>query len=245
MASSDVTVDELTWFHGIDRKIFTILVINLRRDIAESIRVVGLWLWLEAMGYPNIILSLLSSTEPFIELVVNEAILCLNTIDNKEYSPSSTEIPYMKKLMNRDISLLFIHGQRVSAITKILQFVSDIAPKIFDDILKKAVRHQSRVMGSDGSDQSSDSHPDVRTIFITFARGYPISESELKDFFNMNYGECVESIYMQPVVPHSEAKAAVVSAMVSELEHWKDVDVEFFESRKAFGSKAAKRDSRV
>ncbi|KAF5729533.1 hypothetical protein HS088_TW21G01700 [Tripterygium wilfordii] len=41
--------------------------------------------------------------------------------------------------------------------------------------------------------------PDDRTIFLTFSKGYPISENEVKEFFTGMIGDCLESIYMQEV----------------------------------------------
>ncbi|EEF38483.1 uncharacterized protein LOC8263380 [Ricinus communis] len=41
---------------------------------------------------------------------------------------------------------------------------------------------------------------DDRTIFLTFSKGYPISESEVKEFFTRKYGDCIETIYMQEVL---------------------------------------------
>ncbi|XP_019090367.1 PREDICTED: uncharacterized protein LOC109128463 [Camelina sativa] len=37
-----------------------------------------------------------------------------------------------------------------------------------------------------------------RTIFLTFARGVPVSEAEVKQFFTVTYGEnCVKGVDMQ------------------------------------------------
>ncbi|XP_043714741.1 uncharacterized protein LOC122663101 [Telopea speciosissima] len=237
MATS-VTVEELKWFHSIDRDIFTILVINFGRNIAESMRIIGLWLWLEEMGFPNIILPLLSSSDAIVELVAREAVLCLNCID-KDRSPAGNEIPSTKRLMKREISLSFIRKNRVSAVGRISQFVSEIG-LAFTDIVEKAVNNRSKVMGSHASrvrpigssfkmggpssaflPWSSSCHPkkgmaslsassDERTIFVTFSRGYPVSESELRNFFNMKYGECVECIYMQEVSAYGQALFARV-----------------------------------
>ncbi|KAL4556818.1 hypothetical protein LXL04_034981 [Taraxacum kok-saghyz] len=41
--------------------------------------------------------------------------------------------------------------------------------------------------------------PENRTIFLTFSKGYPISESEVKLYFTRIFGDFIESIYMQPV----------------------------------------------
>ncbi|XP_052204081.1 uncharacterized protein LOC127809359 [Diospyros lotus] len=41
--------------------------------------------------------------------------------------------------------------------------------------------------------------PDDRTIFLTFSKGYPISENELRLYFTRMYGDIIEAIYMQEV----------------------------------------------
>ncbi|KAL1188927.1 hypothetical protein V5N11_029034 [Cardamine amara subsp. amara] len=37
---------------------------------------------------------------------------------------------------------------------------------------------------------------DDRTVFLTFSRGYPISEPELHDFFTRKFGDVIEEIFM-------------------------------------------------
>ncbi|KAJ4964409.1 hypothetical protein NE237_024348 [Protea cynaroides] len=184
------------------------------------------------MGYPNIILQMLSYTDTIVNSAATEAVLCLNCIDKNKF-PASTEIPSTRRLMKKDISLSFFRNNRVSAVRKISQFVTEIGPKAFDDIMDKTVNQRSKVMGSHGGVRpigssimmgspksafkpftrvgpKSGSSRDDRTIFVTFSRGYPISENELRNFFNMNYGECVESIYMQEVSPYAQALFALV-----------------------------------
>ncbi|KAI3758018.1 hypothetical protein L6452_05564 [Arctium lappa] len=41
--------------------------------------------------------------------------------------------------------------------------------------------------------------PDDRTIFLTFSKGYPISKSEVRDYFTRNFGDFIEAIYMHDV----------------------------------------------
>ncbi|KAF2318605.1 hypothetical protein GH714_009323 [Hevea brasiliensis] len=41
---------------------------------------------------------------------------------------------------------------------------------------------------------------DDRTIFLTFSKGYPISEDEIRDFFTRKYGDCIDAIRMQEVL---------------------------------------------
>ncbi|KAK4356688.1 hypothetical protein RND71_025659 [Anisodus tanguticus] len=47
--------------------------------------------------------------------------------------------------------------------------------------------------------------PDDRTVFLTFSKGYPISETEVKEFFTRKFGEDVEEVYMQEVNDEEQA----------------------------------------
>ncbi|KAL8464106.1 hypothetical protein ACS0TY_033868 [Phlomoides rotata] len=38
-----------------------------------------------------------------------------------------------------------------------------------------------------------------RTMFVTFSKGYPVSEAEIRRFFSRIFGNCIESFYMQEV----------------------------------------------
>lgn len=49
-----------------------------------------------------------------------------------------------------------------------------------------------------------------RTLFVTFSKGYPVTEAEVREFFTKLFGECIESFYMQPVMPPEQALYARV-----------------------------------
>jgi hypothetical protein len=44
---------------------------------------------------------------------------------------------------------------------------------------------------------------DDRTMFLTFSRGFPVLEEEVKELFTELFGDCVESVQME-TVPSSE-----------------------------------------
>ncbi|CAK9155120.1 unnamed protein product [Ilex paraguariensis] len=48
--------------------------------------------------------------------------------------------------------------------------------------------------------EEEDIPADDRTIFLTFSKGYPTSETEVRDFFTRTFGDFVETIHMQEVV---------------------------------------------
>ncbi|KAE8710441.1 putative RNA-directed DNA polymerase (Reverse transcriptase), Ribonuclease H [Hibiscus syriacus] len=47
--------------------------------------------------------------------------------------------------------------------------------------------------------------PDDRTIFVTFSKGYPVQEWEVREFFTRFYGNCIESLHMQEVMPNEQS----------------------------------------
>ncbi|XP_061363183.1 uncharacterized protein LOC133306789 [Gastrolobium bilobum] len=64
---------------------------------------------------------------------------------------------------------------------------------------------------------------DDRTIFMTFSKGYPISESEIRDFFSRRYGYIVEDLYMQEVQPPEQplyARLVVRPEAINVIDHF-------------------------
>ncbi|CAL1387159.1 unnamed protein product [Linum trigynum] len=61
------------------------------------------------------------------------------------------------------------------------------------------------IHGGNGSEGDGDGVPaDERTVFLTFSKGYPISEREVRDFFSMRYGDIYEDVHMQEVATAEE-----------------------------------------
>ncbi|KAA3486157.1 Rho guanine nucleotide exchange factor [Gossypium australe] len=52
--------------------------------------------------------------------------------------------------------------------------------------------------------QTNEVHPDDRTIFVTFSKGYLVHEWEVREFFTKLYGNCIESLHMQDVMPNEQ-----------------------------------------
>ncbi|TKY53530.1 hypothetical protein E2542_SST25064 [Spatholobus suberectus] len=50
-------------------------------------------------------------------------------------------------------------------------------------------------------DENKEVPVDDRIIFMTFSKGYPITEAEVRDLFSRRYGDIIEALYMQDVVP--------------------------------------------
>ncbi|XP_074273709.1 uncharacterized protein LOC141597231 [Silene latifolia] len=81
--------------------------------------------------------------------------------------------------------------------------------------LKGGVGVSSRDEGSSSNNDEYSLFPPVvgggviptseRTIFLTFSKGYPISELEVRDFFRKAFGDIIEMLYMQDPVENEQS----------------------------------------
>ncbi|KAK3040353.1 hypothetical protein RJ639_026758 [Escallonia herrerae] len=228
MAFSSIYIsqEEFNLFHSIDRKLYTLLVSDLWRDPLESMQIIALWLWLERAGFYNVVKRILSLPHVLINELADEAVTCLNCINNPQFlfSPETSEIPLTNSFMKKEISLSFFHENRLIAIRGVAKVAREVCVRALTDIMEQAIRlntaknmAESQMMvhgfahmgiGADtavvgqGRNHGTNEVPaDDRTMFVTFSKGYPVAEWEVRDFFSRIFGDCIESFYMQEVKP--------------------------------------------
>ncbi|KAK6248783.1 hypothetical protein QUC31_020348 [Theobroma cacao] len=235
---SFVSQEEFNAFHTIDRKLYTLLVINLWRDPVESMQVIALWLWLERVGFKNVVQKILSLPYILTNELADEAVTCLDVINNDQLASLSegNDIPLMQSLIDRDLSLQFFNKHRLIATQGIARIVNEVCIRALRDIMQHAIERNAtrsladsqKVMSHSlqqptvqsglpqvgfgpGADvelpwtQESEVPPDDRTMFVTFSKGYPVHEWEVREFFTRAYGDCIESLHMQEVPPDEQS----------------------------------------
>ncbi|KAL2251041.1 uncharacterized protein LOC105173679 [Sesamum indicum] len=52
--------------------------------------------------------------------------------------------------------------------------------------------------------RANETSRNERTMFVTFSKGYPVTETEVRQFFTRLFGNCIESFHMQEVVSPNE-----------------------------------------
>lgn len=240
-----VTQEEFNMFHTIDRTLFTRMVFSIGRDADESVRVMGLWLWLEQNGEEfNLVYKMLSFPDALIDALSDEAVMSLACIENDKFpfEPGSTvDIPLIQHVSKTPVSLRFFHENRLTILRGFTKICNDICHRAFRDILHAlhtqrvlsraavasvhafhsgdgapgsffagtpasklvvpsfgfvgfrgegsaaaAAAIQSGISGlklENGKEEGEAVPADERTIFLTFSKGYPISEEEVRDYF--------------------------------------------------------------
>lgn len=144
---TSISLEELHAYHTIDRDAFSRLVITLRRDPGDSLLVMATWLWLEEMGFPNIITKLMNLTDPMVNMLADEVASCLNSFQtNNTQTVANIALPFTSRIMEREISLQIFLQNRFQAISGIKNFLNTVCARIFTDILQRVLGMSSQVI---------------------------------------------------------------------------------------------------
>lgn len=139
--SSFVSEQEFKMFHSIDRDLYTLLTINLWRDPVESMQIMALWLWLERTSLIDIVSKLLTLPDVLINELADEAVTCLNCINNDHFACSSESnvIPLTQSVMDKEISLRFFHENRLKATEGVAKVANEVCIRALNDIMQRAI----------------------------------------------------------------------------------------------------------
>ncbi|KAL6296647.1 hypothetical protein ACE6H2_004789 [Prunus campanulata] len=238
--SSLVTQDQIHRFHKTDREIFSRLVINFMRDPAESLLVMALWLWLQDKGF-NLMANMLTLPDTIVNALADEAVICLKCLDAKTSLNTMSRLApngllFTSRLMEREIPLDMFSQSRYTIISGRVLYPNPqgfldpnqpLAVPGFPHPVFGSVTIINPMFSSDHGIPTGGLwgwHPyielsvDDRTMFLTFSRGFPVSEEEVKELFIdlLGFYNCVESVQMEHVVPNEQplyAKMVLISVI--------------------------------
>ncbi|XP_057421416.1 uncharacterized protein LOC130715347 [Lotus japonicus] len=261
MDAFTVSQEKFILFHKIDRDVYAIMVMNLFRDPQQSMQVLGMWLWLERVGFRNVVKKVHSLPNLLINEVADETVLCLSVIKDTPNIPlfldgnaigNGNEINLLQSLTEKEITLRFFYENRGAATHGVAIMVNDICMRAVSDIMEQAMmrnaadrmaeahkvlvqtqawnsnnkfwfgtigpstRRVGNLGGGGGAvaemvavqrNQSNEVAvpADDRTLFVTFSKGYRVQEWEVREFFTMAYGDCIEALFMQEVQPNEQS----------------------------------------
>ncbi|GAU23151.1 hypothetical protein TSUD_305990 [Trifolium subterraneum] len=114
-----IPIEQLHLFHKMDRTIFSCLVNHCGREPSESLLIIALWLWLESIGFPSLILKLASFPLITINYVAQEAVFCLECLESGNFSILSIGgLLLTQTIMEREISLTLFKLKRGFPVTR-------------------------------------------------------------------------------------------------------------------------------
>ncbi|KAI3849841.1 hypothetical protein MKW98_026755 [Papaver atlanticum] len=227
-SSEEITIDELRSIYKIDRDMYRKLTVNMLKEPLVCMAVMALWLFMEDLGYPNVIPMLLSYPSDIINSAFEEAKLLVYHIVTRTPPPSSSliEMPITLRLIHAVGSRAYIpmnnlfHDGTIPYI-EIKNKIENLCCTLFEDIFREAMSginatnttvYRQRLFDEIGGSSSVptveepqvvrvSTPPSQRTMFITFSTGFPITEDQLRVYFVGMHGDCIERIDMQEIKP--------------------------------------------
>ncbi|KAF8021862.1 hypothetical protein BT93_G2106 [Corymbia citriodora subsp. variegata] len=281
-----ISLDEFFRFHHADRRVYSRLVVNLNRDLNQSMQVMALLMWLERAGRDQtLVATILKWPDSVLNALADEAIECLICMQRDEFPSSSRtgEMCFTRNLTNQEIGLAFFHKNRVAVLQGMAKVINEVCVLAFFDIIQKVVENKARTSDANARsgnfanpseqvyrDQSvypiplvpyqgidvgppdvpssliplfrkggfldlifsedyeqeaqtwnedyflgetrdaqiqddAEVPPNERTIFLTFSKGYPILENEVREYFTRRFGNFIEELRMQEAPPKQQA----------------------------------------
>jgi hypothetical protein len=144
-----ISTEQLYLFHRMDRKIFSLLVVQLARDPSLCLLVMALWLCLENLGYPSLISKLVGISLNIINGVAQEAESCLMCLELENFPiPKNGGLLLTTTILEMEISLQLFKMRRYSIIYGVKSVLNQTCARIFDDILLSVLgtTHVSRLI---------------------------------------------------------------------------------------------------
>ncbi|XP_024969574.1 uncharacterized protein LOC112508942 [Cynara cardunculus var. scolymus] len=137
-----ISKDDYHLFYKHERRLFTLLLLVLHRDVFQSTLVMGFLIWLEREGYTskNLVEMIINSLAPeVIDQLADEVVVCLKflqKIPNNAMFDGSTDIRLLQNLLDRkDINLQELRRNQDPIFSEVSVITKDISAKAFDDIL--------------------------------------------------------------------------------------------------------------
>ncbi|RZC91464.1 hypothetical protein C5167_027525 [Papaver somniferum] len=250
MASSSnrMTIEELRSTHRVERQMYRRLTMDMRKEPLACMAIMALWLFMEELGYPSVISTLLTYQSDILDSALSEAQSLAHYIVTRTPPPSSLiDMPITLRLIHavgsrRFIPLknLFEHG--TIPYIKVQKIVKDVCGALFEDIFREAMKSRNNATDTTVHSQrlfeeicGSSSLPTVeepqavrvitppseQTMLVTFSREFPITtEDHVREYFVVMHGDCIERIHMQdPKPPQRQSMGAKIILKDSETIH--------------------------
>ncbi|CAA6660753.1 unnamed protein product [Spirodela intermedia] len=185
---------DLLRFHRTEGEVFQRVKLMERENI-EARNVVALWMWLESMGFPNMVhRAKNASADVFRRLLFEaEAILDCLRQGNPRPSQNPTAISLTAEGIRDPITLRFFYANRDVAIRSIVAVLDGVGRVIFNDDLVKAARDSdaghklepslAAALRTPYVHMMEPTHQDYRSMLVTFSPGRRPNAEAITNYF--------------------------------------------------------------
>ncbi|CAA6657080.1 unnamed protein product [Spirodela intermedia] len=182
---------DLLRFHRTEGEVFQRVKLMERENI-EARNVVALWMWLESMGFPNMVHRAKNASADVFRRLLFEAEAILDCL--RQGNPGIRD----------PITLRFFYANRDVAIRSIVAVLDGVGRVIFNDDLVKAARDSdaghklepslAAALRTPYVHMMEPTHQDYRSMLVTFSPGRRPNAEAITNYFVGRWGICLESV---------------------------------------------------
>ncbi|KAI3908210.1 hypothetical protein MKW98_029511 [Papaver atlanticum] len=123
------------------RVLYRRLVRDSGREIVITMQAIALWIFLEGMGFPNLVQKLLKTHEMVVNKILDEAAHCIRWVQSvtpPAPAVNLSDMPLTEGLMGgMRINLMLLYRNRMNVITKVNKTVFGSFAIAFDDMIQE------------------------------------------------------------------------------------------------------------
>ncbi|KAK4799823.1 hypothetical protein SAY86_025188 [Trapa natans] len=146
-----ITWKEMNAFYGIERRLYTRLVMKLRWDPVRSLQLMAMWVWFDRAGrHGSLVNMMLQLSEPILNVLADEAAMCLAYLRLENY-PSEFDDQQQQMTLTQSIlggpaiPLRLFHENRSVINADVSKIFDDVCLKVLRDVMQEAGRLQAPI----------------------------------------------------------------------------------------------------
>ncbi|GAB2275507.1 hypothetical protein Dimus_010264 [Dionaea muscipula] len=248
-----IALTKLHTIYSLQRMLFRKMVLDLCRSPGESLILIALCLWLQEIGYPNVILKLLVLHDTMLDKALDETVLYLRYLASQfTIGPPQITTISASEDFGFDICLQMLFQYKYTTISAIKRYLRTVCSYVFTDLLYHASPDASYFIPYQIISIPGFPHPifgslnirlwpmdhifytqglwpwcpmnqvdaDDRSLFITFSKGFPVSDQEIRELFTKIFGDCVDIVDLANTKPNQQPLfARLVLRTVEMVDH--------------------------
>ncbi|MQL90391.1 hypothetical protein Taro_022984 [Colocasia esculenta] len=204
---ADATVHNVLRFHRLEGKVYE-KVLSMGKEPADAKHLVALWMWLEQLGFDDMVRRVKSSPREASLRLLREAEAILDCLRQGSPPPARGTAALTQTTQSAkdapNLRFFFVH--RDVAIRSMVSVLDGVGRVIFDDALIRAASDADAGLPVDKKLRNELEAPyesrveptpeGRRSMFLTFPPGQPLPSEVITDYFTGRWGVCVEKMEM-------------------------------------------------
>lgn len=137
------SVMDLVFFHAMEINLYNRLVRTMGADKEMTKQVIALWLWMESIGYPELVRHIYTYNDNALKRVVAEGEACVEALHPDMDPAENNDIPITASLAEEPINLRFFRYNRDAVIQGIAHVSNTVCDRIFDENVMRIVERDA------------------------------------------------------------------------------------------------------